>query len=77
MVKAAPSRLHWKVAPASLEKLKVALVELVSASGVESRVVLGAVRSTVHEWLAGDASVLPAASVARTWKEWLPAARPV
>ena len=33
----------------------------------------GAVRSTVQVWLAGVASVLPAASVARTSKVWLPA----
>src|SRR6185369_6876479 len=42
-------------------------------AGLESIVVFGAVRSTVHVWLAGVASVLPAVSVARTWNVWLPA----
>src|SRR5262249_23238521 len=32
---------------------------------------------TVHVYVSGVASVLPAASVARTWKVWLPLARPV
>jgi hypothetical protein len=41
--------------------------------GPESIVVFGAVRSIVQVWLAGVASVLPAASVARTSKVWLPA----
>src|SRR5437764_15426952 len=36
-------------------------------------VVSGAVRSIVQVWLAGVPSVLPAASVARTSKVWLPA----
>ena len=36
---------------------------------------LGAVVSTVHVKLAGVASVLPASSVARTWKVWLPSER--
>ena len=40
-------------------------------------VVSGAVRSTVQVWLAGVASVFPAGSVARTWKVWLPAVKPV
>jgi hypothetical protein len=31
----------------------------------------------VHVELAGVASVLPAASVARTWNVWLPATRPL
>ena len=38
---------------------------------------LGAVVSIVQVKLAGDASVLPAASVARTWKVCEPSARPV
>ena len=38
-------------------------------------VVTGATRSTVNDWPAGLASVLPAASVARTWKLWTPAVR--
>ena len=36
---------------------------------------LGAVVSTSQVWEAGEASVLPAVSVARTWKVWLPSAR--
>ena len=43
------------------------------SAGLESIVVFGAVRSTIHVWLAGVASVLPAVSVARTWNVWLPA----
>ena len=38
---------------------------------------LGAVVSTSQVKEAGEASVLPARSVARTWKVWLPSARPV
>ena len=45
---------------------------LSSAGGVESIVVFGAVRSIVHVEDAGNASVLPAASVARTSNVWLP-----
>jgi hypothetical protein len=40
-------------------------------------VVLGATLSTVHVRVAGDASVLPAASVARTANVCGPCARPV
>src|SRR5215210_7179351 len=36
---------------------------------------VGGPRSTVQVWLAGVASVLPAWSVARTSKVWLPSAR--
>ena len=36
---------------------------------------LGAVVSTSQVWVAGELSVLPAASVARAWKVWLPSAR--
>jgi hypothetical protein len=39
--------------------------------------VFGAAVSTVHAKLAGEASVLPAASLARTSKVWAPSARPV
>ena len=64
--KAAPSRLHSKV-PASFEvNVKLAEVELLTAGGVEVRVVLGAMVSTVHVKLAGVASTLRAASRART-----------
>ena len=40
-------------------------------------VVFGAAVSIVQVKLAGVASVLPAASVARTWKVWEPSPRPV
>ena len=36
----------------------------------------GAVVSTSQVKEAGEASVLPATSVARTWNVWLPSARP-
>ena len=39
-------------------------------------VVSGAAVSTVHVNCAGEASVFPAASVARTLKVWLPSKRP-
>ena len=58
-------------------KLKLADVELLTAGGADVIVVSGAVRSIVHVWLAGLASVFPAGSVARTWKVWLPAVKPV
>jgi hypothetical protein len=76
--KAAPSRLHWNVEPASLEvKLKLGPVTFDGLAGAEVIVVSGAVRSTVHVWLAGVPSVFPAGSVARTWNVWLPAVKPV
>jgi hypothetical protein len=72
---APPSRLHWKVDPASLDtKLKVAEVEVVLVGGPLEIVVLGGVVSplggalTVQLRVAGVGSVLPAASVARTAK---------
>ncbi|MFL5982826.1 MAG: hypothetical protein ACJ74R_14065, partial [Gaiellaceae bacterium] len=69
------SMRHSKLEPGSLElKVKVGVASLSKAGGAESMVVLGAVRSIVQVWLAGVASVLPAGSVARTSKLWLPAA---
>src|SRR6478672_10364713 len=65
---------HSKVEPPSEElNAKVGVVFPDGLEGLESMVVFGGVRSTVHVWLAGVASVLPAVSVARTWKVWLPA----
>jgi hypothetical protein len=56
------------VEPGSLaEKLKVALPLVVVAGGPEVIVVCGAVWSIVQVWVAGVASVFPAASLARTW----------
>ena len=61
------SSFLWKVTPDSFElKLTVALVEETFPEGAAVIVVFGTVVSTVQEALAGDASVLPAASVART-----------
>src|SRR6186997_1514016 len=71
-----PSTRHSKLEPPSVElNVKLGVVLLDGSAGLESMVVLGAVRSTVHVWLAGVPSVLPAASVARTSKVWLPAPR--
>ncbi len=65
--KAAPSREHSNVAAGSgLEKVKVATELVDAAGGAASMVVSGAVRSTTHAATAGEASTLPARSVART-----------
>ena len=75
MLNVGPSSLHSKVLPALVAvKLKVALVLLVRAGGAAVMVVSGAVVSIVQVKLAGVASTLPAVSIARTWKVWLPAA---
>src|SRR5207247_917705 len=71
------SRLHWKVEPASVEvNWKLAVVSLVVTDGLTVIAVSGAVTSTVHVNEAGVASVLPTASVARTWKVCEPSATP-
>jgi len=73
VVQPPPSMRHSKVEPDSLELKERSGVVLFDGSvGEESMVVFGAVRSTVHVELAGVESVLPAWSVARTWKVWLP-----
>jgi hypothetical protein len=74
------SSWHSKLEPASLEeKLKLAAVEEVVPDGPEVIEVWGAVvsgaASTVQVRLAGVASVLPAASVARAEKVCVPAAK--
>jgi hypothetical protein len=74
------SSLHWKLEPLSLElKPRLALVEVVVVAGPEVIEVCGAVVSggacTVQAYVAGEASLLPAASVARTEKAWGPTAR--
>ena len=59
------------------EKVKVAVVSLVvtgDAGGPERIVVSGGAR-TVHEWLAGDRSTLPAESLALTMSWCGPSAR--
>ncbi len=76
--KAPASSLHSKVEPPSLEaKEKSAFAELLGSLGCAVIVVFGAAVSIVQVKLAGVASVLPAASVARTWKVCEPSARPV
>ena len=68
-----PSTRHSKVAPGLLAlKSKVGVVSFDGSFGPESIVVSGAVRSIAHVYAAGVASVLPAGSVARTSKVWLP-----
>ena len=71
---------HWKVEPVSFAaNAKLAEDEVTVPEGPESIVVSGGVVSAgwiVQVRLAGVASTLPAASMARTRKVWLPAARP-
>ena len=69
-----PSIRHSNVEPVSVElKVNVGVVLLEGLEGPMSIVVSGAVRSIVQVELAGVVSVLPAWSVARTSKVWLPA----
>ena len=72
---------HWKVEPVSVEvKAKLAAVSATVPVGPDVIVVSGAVVSAawiVHVRVAGVPSTFPAASIARTLKVWLPAARPV
>ena len=70
--KAAPSRRHWNVAPASLVKLKLGRVMLVGVP-IGVSVVSGAVVSTTN---VRDAAVpvLVAGSVARTSRVYVPSA---
>src|SRR5207244_8717992 len=65
--KAAASSLHSKLALLSGE-LKLMLGAAVLSAGPLPMIVSGAVRSTVQLTVAGVASMLPAASLARTWK---------
>jgi hypothetical protein len=75
--KPAPSSSHSKVEPASLaEKANVGDVSFDGLPGWLVIVVSGALRSIVQVYEAGVASVLPAASVARTSKVCEPALRP-
>jgi hypothetical protein len=74
----APSSEQLKVDPVSVEvKAKLALVAVVGSVGFDVMLVSGALVSIVQVRLAGLASVLPAASLARTWKVWLPSASAV
>jgi hypothetical protein len=64
--KGSSSSAQRKLAASFAEKVKLAFVACVSASGRESIVVSGATVSTVKERVAGASSVLPAGSLART-----------
>ena len=57
--------------------MKFALVTLVTVGGFDVMLVLGTARSTVQVMLAGVGSMFFAGSIARTWKVWLPFAKPV
>jgi hypothetical protein len=73
-LKAAPSKLHSKPVPISLEvKTKVAVLWLDGLGGSEVMLVSGADRSMSQVWLAGVVSTLPAVSRARTRKVCGPA----
>jgi hypothetical protein len=76
-VKTVPSRLHWKSAPGSLVNVNVALELAVRPEGPLSMVVSAAAVSTVHEYVAGVLSRLPAGSVARTANVRGPSASPL
>lgn len=77
-LQAPESSLHSKVPPASVEaKENEAVVWLVKLTADEVIEVSGARLSTVHVWTAGEESVLPAPSVARTSTLWAPSVRPV
>src|SRR4051794_26048792 len=71
---AAPSTWHSNLAPGSEEKTSLTLCLVVRLAVLEM-VVSGATVSTVKARVAAVASVLPAASLARTRKECAPSAR--
>jgi hypothetical protein len=75
---AAPSSEHWNVAPVVGVAVNEneALVLVVEAGGVEVKVVSGGAVVITHENDAGVGSG-PFVFTARTWKVWLPVARPV
>jgi hypothetical protein len=74
-VHAPPSRRHCDVAPLSFTvKVTEPLPDSDSAGGEDVIVVVGATVSTVNDRVAGEASLFPAASVARTLTVWLPSA---
>ena len=75
-VNAPLSMLHANVDPVSSEAMpKLGAAVLLRLSGALVIDVCGAVVSTVHVYGAGEASVFPAWSVARTWNVWLPSLR--
>ena len=72
-----PSSLHSKVEPDSVEvKANVAVLDETVPVGPLVIEVFGATLSTVHVRVAGVASTLPAASLARTENVCEPFARP-
>ena len=71
---AAASRRHSNVAPGSLVKVNDADVLFVVPVGPPVIVVSGAAVETVKLRVAADASVLPAASRARTLNVYVPSA---
>jgi hypothetical protein len=76
-VKAEPSRLQVKVDPLLVDvKLKLAEVVVTVPEGPAVMLVSGGL-TTVQLWLAGVASTLPVASVARTWNVCEPSAKAV
>ena len=78
VAKAAASREHSKVAASFAEKTSVADVDVLVPDGASLSVVAGATAGVmVHSHSVHCAWTLPAASVARTAKTWLPTARPV
>jgi hypothetical protein len=65
------------VLPPSVDvKLKPAVVAFVGFGGLAVIEVSGGAASIVQVYPAGVGSVLPAGSVARTWKVWLPVESP-
>src|SRR5262249_49391842 len=71
---AAASSAHSNVAPVGVDvKVKLALVLVVEAAGVDVSVVSGGAVRIDHVNEAGDESV-PVALTARTWNVWLPTA---
>jgi hypothetical protein len=69
----APSSAHWNAAPASELKEKLAAAEVVVPVGLAVIVTTGGVESIVQVRLTG-VLVLPAASLALTWKVCEPSA---
>src|SRR5215210_7420913 len=68
-LQAPPSTRHSNVVPSSSEeKPNVGVVSFVAPAGPESIVVSGGLLSTAKTRWAGEASVFPAGSIARTWK---------
>ena len=78
MAEPGPSRRHSNVEPAfEASNVNDGEALLVAPVGPPVIVVSGAAVSTVNVRVAGEASTLPAASIARTANVCSPAARPV